>query len=329
MQKQLHNAVGAEKSDKHKSFVHLAQDIYKEEGLDGLFAGIQSDTVKTIADSFLFFLAYNFLRQRRLRSQTQSKNLPMFDELSVGFIAGAFAKFLTTPLGNVVTRMRTSPLKQSSNKGPGPKRDSACAVAKTLYRELGLTGLWSGYSASIVLTLNPSLTFFLFNVLKRVTLPKQQRTKPTPQATFLLAAMSKAIASAITYPFSLAKTRLQVSGKPSGGNSPRENSNMFRMNPLQIFVVVSEIARIEGLQGLYDGLTGELLKGFFNHGATMLTKDFVHGNVIWLYDMLLRLVRPYPRPPLLVEAAKHSTKEAIEATNRVIATYVPQAIKPS
>jgi hypothetical protein len=47
------------------------------------------------------------------------------------------------------------------------------------------------------------------NLLRRL-LPRARRDKPGPHLTFLLAAISKALATSITYPVSLAKSRAQV-----------------------------------------------------------------------------------------------------------------------
>ena len=147
----------------YESIPHAAEKIYAEEGgIKGLYIGVLSDTSKTIVDSFLFFLAYNYLRQSRMRSsKSPSKSLPVVDELSVGFLAGAFSKCLTTPIANIVTRKQTSSMLSSrpSDKET-TEQDSVHSIARQIHRAKGLRGFWSGYSASLVLTLNPSLTFF-------------------------------------------------------------------------------------------------------------------------------------------------------------------------
>ena len=276
--------------------------------MSAFYAGLVSDTSKTIADSFLFFLAYSFLRQSRLRSsESSSKHLPVIDELSVGFLAGAFSKFLTTPIANIVTRKQTSSmlLKRSSNGEP--EQTSVRSIALQIQREKGLRGFWSGYSASLILTLNPSLTFFFFEALKRSLLPRNKRSDPSPQATFLLAAISKAMASIITYPFSLAKSRLQV----STSNTQEKDTTSVKLEPesdrnvpRNVFTTILHIAHTEGLGGLYEGLGGEVLKGFFSHGITMIVKDAAHKLVIQLYYAILKLLRRYPSPKELAEAAK-------------------------
>lgn len=58
-----------------------------------------------------------------------------------------------------------------------------------------------------------------------------------------------------------------------------------------VFSTVLRIYRDEGIEGLYAGLGGEVLKSFFSHGITMLVKEQVHGWVIKLYFALLKAYR--------------------------------------
>lgn len=276
--------------------------------MSAFYAGLLSDTSKTIADSFLFFLAYNFLRQSRIRSSNSSgKHLPVIDELSVGFFAGAFSKFLTTPIANIVTRKQTSSMLSKRSSNAEPEQTSVRSIALQIQTEKGLRGFWSGYSASLILTLNPSLTFFFFEALKRSLLPRNKRSDPSPQATFLLAAISKAMASTITYPFSLAKSRLQAStsnNREKDTTSVKLEPGSDRKAPRNVFTTILHIAHTEGLGRLYEGLEGEVLKGFFSHGITMIVKDAAHKLVIQLYYAILKLLRRYPSPQELAEAAK-------------------------
>ena len=267
-----------------------------------------SDTSKTIADSFLFFLAYNFLRQTRIQSsKSPSKYLPVMDELSVGFLAGAFSKFLTTPIANIVTRKQTFSMLSGREAGNETDEGSLRSIALKIRAEKGVRGFWSGYSASLILTLNPSLTFFFFEALKR-SLPRSKRQNPSPQLTFLLAAISKALASTITYPFSLAKSRLQSSSglKMREGSSrvKLEGNNKSKNAPGNVFSAILKIARTDGLGALYEGLGGEVMKGFFSHGITMIVKEAVHKLVVQIYYYILKMLKKYPAPQVLAESVK-------------------------
>lgn len=279
------------------------------------------DTAKTIADSFLFFLAYNFLRQTRLRARGGSaSHLPVTEELGVGFTAGAFSKLLTTPVANVVTRQQAASILTSNE----PRKVSIRAVAHRIKTEKGYKGFWSGYSASLVLTLNPSITFLLFETFKRLLIPYQMRSDITPQITFLIAAVSKAIASTTTYPFSLAKSRAQASSKSVNEKDTEDRGTSEKVQtestsvaektrakaPSNVFSTILQIATTEGLGAMYEGLGGEVLKGFFSHGFTMIVKQVVHRIIIRLYYEILKLLKRYPSPEAVVEETRKKAREA-------------------
>ena len=307
IQRQLRQCRSQEPSAGYASIQNAVKRIYTQEGVQGLYTGLIPDTVKTMADAFLFFLAYNFLRQSRTRSsRDRSSRLPVLDELGVGFLAGAFSKFLTTPLANVVTRKQAASALTKGSTEESVDSSSFRSIAREIHCEKGIWGFWSGYSASLVLTLNPSLTFLFFEKLKRVLVSRSQRRDTSPQATFLLAAISKALASVITYPFSLAKSRAQLSSRSvtsePGTDSPDTLKRSTRSNvenSENVFATILDIVRHGGLRALYDGVSGEVSKGFFSHGITIFIKDIVHRAIIRLYYILLRLLKMYPNPQSL------------------------------
>ena len=58
-----------------------------------------------------------------------------------------------------------------------------------------------------------------------------------------------------------------------------------------VFGIVLLIVHMEGASALYDGLSAQLLKGFFEHGLTMLMKERIMAVVRKLYMMLMRTSR--------------------------------------
>ena len=207
-----------------------------------------------------------------------------------------------------------------SSRRPGKDTDQSSlrSIASQIRAEKGVQGFWSGYSASLVLTLNPSLTFFFFEALKRTLLSRSQRQTSSPQTTFLLAAISKAMASTITYPFSLAKSRLQSSsGLGKGGTAStvkEEGTYTSSRTPGNVFTVIRRIAKTEGFSALYEGLEGEVMKGFFSHGITMIVKEAVHKLVIRLYYSILKMLKKYPSPQ---ELAGSVTEQAVQVAEDV------------
>ncbi|OQN96388.1 hypothetical protein B0A48_17640 [Cryoendolithus antarcticus] len=294
----------------YSSLADAIRKIYANEGGSAAFyTGCTPDVAKGFADSFLFFLAYTFLRQREQRRHGQV-SVPR--ELGVGIAAGAFAKLITTPLQNVITRQQTAAMVAARSPEKASSTDqTVTAIARQIRSERGLQGFWAGYSASIILTLNPSLTFAVDNLLHRLLLQKSSRADPSAWVRFLIAAMSKVVATSITYPVSLAKSRAQVSasttivpaeGTEKGGrtNATRHPSTIAsRLLSLlsaqhAILVSLRRIYREEGKSGLYAGLEAEVIKGFLSHGLTMAMKDRIHTGVVQLYYVLLKLIWRWP-----------------------------------
>lgn len=307
---------GSDDEEEYKNILDAAYKIYQEEGIAGFYPGLAQDTFKTVLDSFLFFLAYNTVRQRRIIAHVgaakaaKSKNivLPILDELAVGVVAGSFAKLFTTPLANIVTRKQVAARKAAK----GGQDLSAGDIAAQIRAEKGIRGFWSGYSATLILTLNPSITFFLNEVLKYALVPRSKQDRPSAAVTFLLAALSKSAASSITYPFSLAKTRAQALGTSKGGAGEKSPQSVLSTLTPKIISTVGTIARTEGIGALYAGLPGEVLKGFFSHGFTMLAKDAVYASIVKGYYFLLMLLRRYPSPDELIQRAREQAEEFSE-----------------
>jgi hypothetical protein len=151
---------------------------------------------------------------------------------------------------------------------------------------------------------------------------RENRKNPGSRITFILAAVSKAIASCITYPASLAKSRSQISSKAPNAEPTEKISEhdtvrsasekaVNNVEKRTVFETIFAIANEEGFHSLYSGVEGEVLKGFFSHGLTMLLKERIHRVVIQLYYFILKLTKKYPSPEeLLNMTTRSATRQA-------------------
>lgn len=86
--------------------------------------------------------------------------------------------------------------------------DSFLGVAKEIIEEEGVTGLWLGIKPGLVLTVNPAITYGMYERVKNVMLlAKQSATgaiagneKLSPWMTFFIGAMSKTLATIVSPP---------------------------------------------------------------------------------------------------------------------------------
>ncbi|PPJ50264.1 hypothetical protein CBER1_04897 [Cercospora berteroae] len=333
----------------YKDPIDAAKKIYKSEGgLKGFYAGLNSDVVKGIADSFLFFLAYNAVRDQMLKKQG-GKQMSILKELSVGILAGGISKAVTQPISNIVVRQQTAALvaardPTSSTTPAQSDRLSVKDVALQIRNGKGIAGFWAGYSAQLILTLNPAITFAVDNLLKGLV-PKDRRDNAS--ATFLVAALSKVVATTITYPVMLAKSRAQAAGSSPEEGDPSEhyvsvNDSADRKTQVKqaiqrvahllegqtrIFVALKKIYRDEGAKGMYSGLEGEVVKGFLQHGITMAAKDGVHVGVVQLYYVVLKLTKRWDAE--LAKAQEQAAELARNAAHKVenVAVSAAEAAK--
>jgi len=323
IQQHVRNGRSRPEHEEYTGVLDAAKKIYENEGgVVGFYTGLLADTGKILADSFIFFLAYSFLRNKRVAAKRSGESLPALDELGVGFLAGSFTKLVTAPIANIVTRKQAAALvaSQSSGERHPAATPSTRDIVQSIKEEKGWRGFWAGYSASLILTLNPTLTFFLFETSKKMLLPRSRRDHPPPSATFLLSAFSKACATAITYPFSLAKARVQsgmiennerkeVEEEVATGRDIRRISQQATHST--IFSTLLTIAHTEGVSTLYEGLSLEILRSFFSHGITMLVKQIIQHFLVKAYYLLSIVLGRYKRrsrEQRLAEKAKSSVE---------------------
>ncbi|PHH74500.1 hypothetical protein CDD80_3051 [Ophiocordyceps camponoti-rufipedis] len=275
---------GVSPPPRYRGIIDALVTTYRDEGgFAALYRGLGPDVAKSVIDSFLFFGLYSYLRGR-------NRHPSVAHELAMGAFAGACTRALTTPISTVVTRM------QMSARSDESLRQMLAAVIR---EDSGILGLWSGYSATAFLTLNPSITFFVNRRLAKRILPAlEEEDIPVAWVAFLLAALSKATATALTYPFQTARLRLQMSaGQTDKASSQKSNTDQETRRPqtapvirlLRRFLdksVLGVLFRIickEGRRALYDGLQGELIKGFLSHGLTMLMKGLFFRLAVRLW----------------------------------------------
>ncbi len=217
-----------------------------------------------MASTFFYHFAYNFVRDRRLASHAASHGgktprvLGVFEELSVGAVAGIFSRFLTSPASNIVTRKQV-------------KGGSSMQIIHDIYRESGITGFWSGFRASVVLSANPSITYYLFELQKALIVPRSRRDNPKAIEIFMLSAIGKAIATLLLYPFILTKTRMQA-----------KNTSVTSTT------LMKRLFMSEGILGMYKGCGPQVLKGFLAQGIMMLVKEKIGALIVTLYLMVQR-----------------------------------------
>ncbi|ORY84814.1 mitochondrial carrier domain-containing protein, partial [Protomyces lactucae-debilis] len=254
-------AAALEKGQPQKQYTGLQdafEQIYQKHGLAEFYRGLGADNLSTMASTFCYHFAYNFIRDRRVAVHTKRRGghkpsvLSMMEELTIGASAGVISRFVTSPASNIVTRSQTQ------------DGGTAMDIVRDIYNEKGITGFFSGMKASVILAANPSIAYYLFEVQKALLLPKSRRASPKAVEIFLMSATGKAIATLLLYPVILIKARTQAQRVKVG-----------------IFAMIRRIFTKEGgLAGFYKGAPTQVLKGFLSQGILMLLKDKIAALIV-------------------------------------------------
>jgi hypothetical protein len=144
--------------------------IVDDEGIPGLYAGIHGALIGVASTNFAYFYWYSVVRTLYLSSQTLPTPPGTLVELSLGAVAGAVAQLFTIPVAVVTTRQQT----QSKSERKGLIETGKDVINS----EDGWTGLWRGLKASLVLVVNPAITYGAYQRLQVIMFPGKTKLKP-------------------------------------------------------------------------------------------------------------------------------------------------------
>ncbi|POR38453.1 Peroxisomal adenine nucleotide transporter 1 [Tolypocladium paradoxum] len=258
--------------------------IVADDGLQGLYAGMNGSLLGVASTNFAYFYWYTVARTLYVKSAKSPAPPPsMAVELALGAVAGALAQLFTIPVAVVTTRQQTA---------KGDERKGLLATAREVVEGPdGVTGLWRGLKASLVLVVNPAITYGAYERLRTILF--RDKTNLRPWEAFLLGAMSKALATIATQPLIVAKVGLQSRPPPSRNGKPFKS-----------FVEVMKfIVEHEGPLALFKGIAPQIFKGFLVQGILMMTKE----RVELLFILLVRYLKSVRAAQLRKAASIAST----------------------
>lgn len=325
---------------KYTGPLHAMGSIVKEEGPWVLYRGLNAEIVKSGLQNGIYFYCYVALKQlaishiRATRKKptlqrcgtcsskhvhhnplnTPTKldekaddapvEIPVIVNLFLGCLAGAITMAFLTPINVIQTRIMTSKAKNMST--------SIVGMGMAIAKEEGISALWKGLIPSLILTTNPAIQHLVFDKLKTLVLNSNKDKKPSAFHMFLVGAVAKIAATIVTYPYIMAKVRLQIK------TAKQEQYN-------GTLDVMWKILQKEGFTGLYQGLRPQLLKSVLSAALLFMAKEqllaVTERLLYFLYRLLVakepfqlsaelqKLFAPAPSKKQLKDAPKDAPKE--------------------
>ncbi|MCJ1457445.1 ADP/ATP carrier protein [Mycoblastus sanguinarius] len=253
----------------YASSLDAIKKIVEDEGIFGLYSGINGSLIGVASTNFAYFYWYSVVRTLYISYQSVPKSPNTATELSLGATAGAIAQVFTIPVSVVTTRQQTQP--------KGDKKGLIDTGKEVAHSEDGWTGLWRGLKASLVLVVNPAITYGAYQRLRELFF--SGKTSLRPWESFFLGAASKALATIATQPLIVAKVGLQSRPPPARQGKPFKS----------FIEVMTYIIEHEGPMALFKGIAPQITKGILVQGLLMMTKERMEVLFIVLFAYIRRL----------------------------------------
>ncbi|EGN98816.1 hypothetical protein SERLA73DRAFT_181469 [Serpula lacrymans var. lacrymans S7.3] len=297
------------KRTKKLSMLSVLLQIFREEGILGWYRGFAATMLNTFSMQYAYFFFYSFVRTsyikrltRKLPAGSKVPALSTAAELMLGAIAGALSQIFTIPVSVIATQQQVgrSTRKELASSSISPEGvdkkevydDSFFGVAREIIREEGVTGLWLGIKPGMVLTVNPAITYGVYERVKSLLLIAQSRTtmneKLTPGLSFLLGALSKTLATIVTYPYIMAKVKIQARTAETDAIEEEELPSLVgqsrqRQKPGALDILL-RVWKREGLLGWYRGMGAQITKAVLSQALLFVSKDqFEHWAVAIMF----------------------------------------------
>lgn len=168
--KQVKGAEGAKEVEHFEGTLDAITKILAKEGASGLYAGMAGSLLGVASTNFAYFYWYSTVRTLYMASNKLPKPPGTAIELSLGAVAGALAQLFTIPVAVITTRQQTQP--KHEQKG------LIETGREVIESEDGWTGLWRGLKASLILVVNPAITYGAYQRLKDICFPGKNNLKP-------------------------------------------------------------------------------------------------------------------------------------------------------
>ncbi|KAJ9121134.1 hypothetical protein QFC24_004807 [Naganishia onofrii] len=198
------------------TLVQAAMKIVQKEGLGGLYSGLNSSLFGIAITNTIFYLFLEeskrmLLKAKSAKATTDVKlTISTLEMMLSSTIAGAATTIATNPIWLIQTHQATRGAVETDNTaGKVQKRPlGMLESAQEIVREKGVKALWKGIGPSLILVINPVLQYTAFETLAKA-LTKWKSGRPAGSGSrvlsdfdmFYLGAISKLIATGITYPY--------------------------------------------------------------------------------------------------------------------------------
>ncbi|KAI7733182.1 hypothetical protein M8C21_005446, partial [Ambrosia artemisiifolia] len=261
-----------------------------------LYQGLGTKNLQSFIAQFVYFYGYSYFK-RLYQTKYNTKSIGTKANLILAASAGACTAIITQNFVRMLM-VETIRLGGESNKQPldtasSRMQTSAFGRSKGL-RAMLTQGSWSevfdGLGISLLLTSNPAIQYTVFDQLKQKLLDRKLKKAgngSSPESlsafsAFLLGAVSKSIATVLTYPAIRCKVMIQAAD-----SSDEETKENKKKPSKTISSVLTAIWKQEGIFGFFKGLQAQILKTVLSSALLLMIKEKIAATT-WVLILAVR-----------------------------------------
>ena len=247
--------------------------ILREEGLRGLYRGLAPTLIALPPNWAIYFCSYEAMRTYLQDDSGKGggggggggQQGSITNNAISATVAGLITCTSTNPLWVVKTRFQVQGIQSfKANKVFTKDYKSTLGALLRIGREEGFRGLYSGLGPSILGVANVTIMLPLYEELKTFAAAKLKKERSELQAVEIAtsSAIAKCVASSITYPHEVVRSRMQISGRFAS-----------------IWLTVREIYREGGYPAFYRGCATNLTRTMPTAAVTFTSFEIISRNL--------------------------------------------------
>nr|XP_004039368.1 mitochondrial carrier protein, putative [Ichthyophthirius multifiliis]EGR34064.1 mitochondrial carrier protein, putative [Ichthyophthirius multifiliis] len=239
----------------NKSMYQIVKQVYKNEDIIGFYKGMTPMLIGNFISYGIYFFWYQFFKDLM-----KIQNGDNVGYLKASFLSGIITTIGTNPFWVVQTRMILG-------------HENFIQTVEKMFKNEGINSLFRGLSASLILVINPIIQFIAYEYLK-ARLSQSQIIKSKFLLFFICGAISKAIATFITYPYQVIRTFQHI-----------DKNKKF----LSISDILKSIYQQQGFSGFFKGLTPKLQQTVLNSAFMLAFYEKIVNQITQIFLILFKL----------------------------------------